>query len=424
VTGLGSLQRFRGARAGYFAENGFGNGGYDDRFVVLRVSGVPVLALPNTKQRVRSARMSRASRRRSHLAAALLFAACALACARLEPLQDCEGESAAEVLCGFQNPEDLAAAPGGEWIVVSQLRRQVDGQTSGSGSLLALRPRDGERRVLFPMPGAELHAAGAGVGSADCGGPPDTERFAPHGIDVAAGEGGVVRLLVVNHGGREAIELFRLEVSESGPSALWEGCVPLPEDAQANDVATLPGGGFVATKMLPRGAGALAMLQIGLGLPTGELLEWSAAEGWRSVPETRASAPNGVAVSPDGQTLFFAAWGDSMLVRTARDGSGRRELALPHHPDNLSWGADGRLLVTGQKGPLTNVPACAELDSGTCPLPFSVLRVDPGELSLEVVFDHDPARLSGAGTVALEHDGALWIGTFAGDRILRIAEVR
>jgi len=363
-------------------------------------------------------------RARRELAGALWLGASAFACARLEPLRNCEGESAIEVLCGFQNPEDLAAAPGGEWIVVSQLPRQVDGKASGSGSLLVLRPRDGERRVLFPMPGAELHAGAAGVGSAECGGPPDAERFSPHGIDVAVLEDGTARLLVVNHGGREAIELFRLEVSEAGPSALWEGCVPLPEDAQANDVATLPGGGFVASNMLPRDAGALTMLQIGLGLPTGELLEWSAADGWRAVPETRASAPNGVAVSPDGQTLFFAAWGDSKLIRIARDGSGRRELALPHHPDNLSWGSDGRLLVTGQKGPITNVPACGQLDSGTCPLPFSVLRVGPDDLSLEVVFEQDPARLSGAGTVALEYGGALWIGTFAGDRILRVAEAR
>jgi ubiquinone biosynthesis protein Coq4 len=46
----------REARARYFAENGLGEGGYDDRFVVLRVGGVPVLAFPNTKQRVRSVR--------------------------------------------------------------------------------------------------------------------------------------------------------------------------------------------------------------------------------------------------------------------------------------------------------------------------------------------------------------------------------
>ena len=47
----------RDARARYFAENGFGDGGYDERFVVLRAAGVPVAVFPNTKQRVRSVRI-------------------------------------------------------------------------------------------------------------------------------------------------------------------------------------------------------------------------------------------------------------------------------------------------------------------------------------------------------------------------------
>jgi len=47
----------RDARARYFAENGFGDGGYDDRFVVLRAAGVPVAVFPNSKQRVRSVRI-------------------------------------------------------------------------------------------------------------------------------------------------------------------------------------------------------------------------------------------------------------------------------------------------------------------------------------------------------------------------------
>src|SRR5262245_22884387 len=359
------------------------------------------------------------------LASVLLLGLTAPACARLEPVQGCEGSDGVEVLCGFQNPEDLAAAPGGEWIVVSQFPRMVDGKPAGAGgSLLVLRPSDGERRVLFPVPGAEIHAGVSGVGSSECGGPPDPARFSPHGIDVAVRDDGSARLLVVNHGGREAIELFRLEVGGAGPSATWEGCVPLPDDAQGNDVAALPGDGLVTTNMIPRGAGFLSLLEIALGLPTGEVLAWNASEGWRTVPNTRESAPNGVVASPDGKTIWFAAWGHSRIVRVGSDGSDKREAALPHHPDNISWGEDGKLLVTGQKGAITNIPACGQLDSGTCPLPFSVVRVDPETLATELVFDHDPARLGGAGTVALEQNGALWIGTFAGDRILRVAEAK
>jgi hypothetical protein len=356
------------------------------------------------------------------LVAALAAGLACAACARLEPIRDCAGEGDIEVLCGFQNPEDLAAAPGGEWIVVSQLPRHLENAAAGSGSLLVLRPRDGERRVLFPVPGDSPPEREPGVGSPTCSGPPDPARFAPHGIDVAPGTSGAARLLVVNHGGREAIELFRLEPTPTGPAATWQGCVPLPDEAQANDVAALPGSGFVTTNMLPREPGVLDGLRVALGMETGELLEWSAEAGWRAVPGTRASAPNGVVASRDGKTLYFAAWGSSRLVRVQRDGSALSEVALPHHPDNLSWAPDGSLLVTGQKGSVLQIAACGRIESGTCPLPFSVVRVTPADLTFSVIFDHDPARLDGAGTVAIEHDGALWIGTFAGDRILRVVE--
>ena len=57
MTQLERAERVREARARYFAENGFGDGGNDDRFVWLRAGGLPVLVLPNTRQRVRSVRI-------------------------------------------------------------------------------------------------------------------------------------------------------------------------------------------------------------------------------------------------------------------------------------------------------------------------------------------------------------------------------
>jgi hypothetical protein len=53
------------------------------------------------------------------------------------------------------------------------------------------------------------------------------------------------------------------------------------------------------------------------------------------------------------------------------------------------------------------------------PLAFVVMRVDPETLAGEGVLDHDPAVAGGAASVAVEHEGTLWIGTFAGDRLLR-----
>lgn len=48
----------REARARYFAENHFpADGGYSDRFVVLRMGRLPVVVFPNTKARVRAVRL-------------------------------------------------------------------------------------------------------------------------------------------------------------------------------------------------------------------------------------------------------------------------------------------------------------------------------------------------------------------------------
>ncbi len=47
----------REARQQYFDRNGLGDGGYDDRWVVLRARGVPVGAFPNSAQRVRAVRL-------------------------------------------------------------------------------------------------------------------------------------------------------------------------------------------------------------------------------------------------------------------------------------------------------------------------------------------------------------------------------
>jgi len=47
----------RNARARYFESAGLDDGGYTDSWVIFRVAGVPIAALPNTAQRIRSVRL-------------------------------------------------------------------------------------------------------------------------------------------------------------------------------------------------------------------------------------------------------------------------------------------------------------------------------------------------------------------------------
>lgn len=323
----------------------------------------------------------------------------------------CEPGSGLTPICGFVNPEDLAAVPDSDWLLVSQFPGVVveEGEPV-RGTVIAFRPSDGARRVLYPLEGRDGRAD---LGDPACTEPPDAAGFTPHGLDLRDG-----LLAVVNHGGREALELFSVASSEEGPVLTWRGCVVLPDDAMANDVALLSDGRLATTRMMPRGSSPMTILRVSMGWNTGWVLLWDRAEGWRPWPGTEDSAPNGVAVAPDDGAVFYASWSRQAVVRVDADGRDRREVALGHHVDNLTWTPDGKLLAAGQGGSLTSVLACAEKKAGTCGMPFFVDEIDPDSLEVERLISHDPARVGGAASVALEHDGVVWVGTFSGDRLL------
>jgi sugar lactone lactonase YvrE len=332
--------------------------------------------------------------------AALLLAACG---GGPPAITECVARNSLAPLCQFQNPEDLAVV--GDWLLVSQLPAGEK-----PGSLVAFRPSDGVTRALYPVDGDTTMRGACADGLA-----PPVEDFAPHGIDLAG-----TTLLVVNHGSREAIEEFALGADDGGPTLAWQRCTPLPDDVSANDVAALNGGGFVATKMLERPQ-LLGMLKLALGANSGALLRLTpGATEWEAVPNTLGRGPNGVEEAPDG-ALYIAEWGAQRVVRVAPDGSARTEIPLDFSPDNLSWASDGRLLVTGQRASLFTVARCASLDHGACPLASVVAAIDPRTLVATKLVDDDPATTLGAASVAVEQGDALWIGTFAGDRLVKRA---
>ena len=348
-----------------------------------------------------------------------------LACSS-EPvvLTDCDARDGLTPICGFQNPEDLALLPGGAWIVVSQYAADE----SQTGSLVGFRLSDSRRVALFPPSprGADLSAAAPlpGWGSPDCPGPPDRARFAPHGIDLTPSGPTGAALAVVNHGGREAVELFEVGYAHGGPALGWRGCIVLPPGLLPNDVAFLSPEGVVVTNIMPRLEEIEALwagLRLVMGGTTGSLLEWKPESGWRELEESHGSGPIGVAVSRDGSAIFFTEWGGKRLVRLRPGGSPlRQSVALPHHPDGISWTRDGRLLVTGQKARLGDLLDCLDIRAGTCAVPFSIVAAEPATLEIEVLIDH-PGTASGAASSAIQVGGELLIGTFAGDRLARAA---
>ena len=63
---------------------------------------------------------------------------------------------------------------------------------------------------------------------------------------------------------------------------------------------------------------------------------------------------------------------------------------------------------------------CASLESGACPAEFRIFAIDPVSLEAEELYRNQGSPM-GTGTAGVVVGRELFVGSFAGDRILRVA---
>lgn len=321
-----------------------------------------------------------------------------------EPRGPCTQAQPLGSVCGFANPEDVAYAPTAELLVVSEFR--IFGR---GGALAGLTPGGSSPfRLWPPLTGAPTTERDPELGDAACP-PPNPAAFHPHGIFVD----GSSRLWVVNHGGRDSIEVFAIAGRGERTTLAWRGCVLLPEGTSGNDVAVADDGTVVVSNYAPSVDSLLANVKIGFGMTTGDVLRWRRGEGWSTVPGTAASAANGVALSPDGRTLYYAETGGARLVRIGLDGSGRAEVAVPGAPDNLSWTRQGTLYLASHT---SSAAFLGCLFGAVCRSPWVLLEIEPDSLRVNEVLRHD-GEVVGAIASAQQVGDLVYLGAVFGDRI-------
>ena len=331
------------------------------------------------------------------------------------PLAPCGKAGDVEIICGTVAPEDFELTPDGKFLIVSQFSR-----TAGQSGLSLFDP--GKKTFTKLTPADEPQQ---GWGDAACPGPIGAS-LSPHGTSLAKRPDGKMQLLVVNHVGRESIEMYELKQTAGSWGLAWHGCVVT--NIAYNDVAGLPDGGFVGTKPTalqgppaPKGEAKAKGPQqdVFAGQPSGYVVRWGAGRGEIELPGTRAAYPNGVVASADGRTIYFAAWTASELHKY--DLNQNREtgmVKLNFMPDNITWTKKNKLLAAGVKGARGDCPA----GSGTpCIQGFGVAAVDPATMMAANVYDSagKPAVISGV-SVAIQRDNAVYVGAFQGDRVVKI----
>ena len=324
----------------------------------------------------------------------------------LPPLVECGTHDQLEILCGTRSPEDLEMTPDGKFLIVSQFVNAARGGGAGAG--LVLFDPTNQTFTKIAVTSEPLKDWGERA----CPGPIG-DRLVPHGISLLKRKNGKVQLYVVNHGGRESIEMFELTEGAATAALVWHGCVVSKQ--AYNDVAALPNGGFFATHptaLLAAGADLFSLKQ------SGYVSEWAPGKSEIEVEGTRAGYPNGVVAAADGRYIYFNAWTDMEVHKY--DLKKRQDVEvvkLDFMPDNLTWTQKGNLLAAGVKGARGDCPS----GSGTpCIQAFAVAEIDPHSMKGKEIFDSKGkgALISGV-SVALQMGDAVYVGAFQGERLLK-----
>jgi hypothetical protein len=319
-------------------------------------------------------------------------------------------------ICNVTNVEDLVAIDGTPWVVGSSL-------AGGTGKPEPLYLFDSKAFTASPVTASEITVKQDKAAYPDCPAAPDFAKFASHGLDFhgAAGRG---TLYVVNHGGRESVEIFNVDTpSGSKPKFEWTGCVVVPSTAWPDGVTALPDGGFVATSLWdPNDKQFLDKLSN--AQPVGGLIEWHPKQGWKEIGPAGMSGPNGVVSSKDGKTLYVNLWSEKKILKYDRDSKASQKVAIDTPPDNVRWNQDHTyIIVGGQDVPAKAAIECFESKDANCAVPFKLYKLDPASMKLTELVKGGIHDGMGAGTGGLQVGPDLWAASYRSDRIIRFPGV-
>jgi hypothetical protein len=341
------------------------------------------------------------------VSAALLSAALAAASPG-----DCPPDPQLSYVCGPVKPEDLLALPDTHWLVAS-------GFASGAGLKLV---DPAARSYEHWFTGAAEQISPDLEAYPNCPGPLDPALFNARGLSLRQTGQNRWRLLAVNHGGREAIEVFDVATNKGEPSLTWLGCLPLPAGQVGNSVAGFADGTVLVTVLTRPGTTIADFVQ---GRITGAVWSWSpGAAGFTQLPGTALPGNNGLEIDPDQQHFYVVAFGwHAVLVYDRRDTARplARIEAPGFMPDNIHW-SGGRLLLAGMR---LDEPACGGLrkvvdgvaDPMLCHRGWVVGELDPRRRKISVVAEGPPQPGFNGLSVAAIAGKELWLGSFQSRRL-------
>ena len=241
-------------------------------------------------------------------------------------------------------------------------------------------------------------------------------NFDPHGLSLwhNPDPSGNDRLFVINHfGGDHSIEVFEIvdgtlrHIRTVTSSAL----------VSPNDLVAVGPDQFLATNDSHYTSGWQQLAEKFLRLPVANVVHYDGTRFTEFIGDV--TFPNGINISQDGQQLYVALLGPSVIQvfdRNPKNGafSAPRSISVPGQPDNIEVMADGTLLV-GLHTKMLDL-FLGMLDPAV-DIPSRVVRIDPATADVSIVYDNTGEELTAA-SVASTYRNRLVIGAIADPKVL------
>lgn len=344
--------------------------------------------------------------------AALWLAVTPVPAAAQPESEACASDTQLDYICGPEKPEDILALPDTDWLIASGFSR-------GAGLKLIDRPA---RRFARWYDGGIEQVAWDRRSYGDCPGPLDPKLFNARGLSLRSTGKGRWRLLAVNHGGRESIEVFDVLTGAGPPRLRWRGCLVMPVGEVGNSVASFSDGTILVTVLTRPGT---TIADFVAGRNTGRVWQFAPkTRRFTMLPGTELPGNNGIETDPDDRHFYVVAFGwHAVLIFDRHDTRvPRAQIEAPDFmPDNIHW-SGSRLLLAGMR---LDEPACGGLrpivdgvaDPMLCHRGWVVGELDRANARISTVAYGVPqAGFNGLSAAAIA-SGELWLGSFQSSRV-------
>ncbi len=321
-----------------------------------------------------------------------------------------------DILMGVNNVEDLVAIPHSPWIIGSGV-----GSWRFHGGALHLINED--QFTVSTVDLNDFNGEDAQAPYDQCDSAPDPSAFSAHGLSLVPHGENTYKLYVVNHGGREAIEVFHISLATAEPTFSWVGCVYSPSMTFPNAVAGRSDGSIVLSVTMDLNGYVQRVFDGECCDKTGAVFSWNKQSGWEYLEGSAFAQNNGIELSQDEQWAFVASLPDASVTRIPLDPSLGEATRIPlaFYPDNIRRSPDGKLLVAGVENTgLLKVNWCVGINYPHCAIDYRADKIDPETLQVTPVYSGQGSYDFGLATSALETATGLWFGSVRTKTVVRV----